>query len=153
MSQIQIRKATVEDLPELLAFEQGVVAAERPYDSRLKDGQVNYYDLAGLIASRESQVLVAEDAGALIATGHATLKKSVDHLAHERHAYLGLMYVEPGYRGRGLIHRIIDQLLAWARGEGVSDFYLDVDADNEPALRAYERYGFDRSLIEMKLSD
>ena len=33
---ITIRKATIEDLPVLLEFEQGVLRAERPMDRTLK---------------------------------------------------------------------------------------------------------------------
>ena len=153
MIETQIREATAADLPELLVFEQGVVEAERPYESRLKTDSVHYYDLAELIAQRESLVLVAENAGRLVGTGHTTLKRSLDQFEHERHAYLGLMYVEPSYRGQGIIQRIIEELLTWARGEGITDFFLDVYADNEPAVRAYEKFGFRRNMIEMNLRD
>ena len=63
------------------------------------------------------------------------------------------MYVAPEYRGQGIIQAIISQLLEWSRSQGVSDFYLDVYADNESAVRAYEKFGFEASVIEMKLHD
>jgi GNAT superfamily N-acetyltransferase len=151
--EIQIREAAAADLPALLAFEQGVVEAERPYNSRLKTDSVHYYDIAELIAKSESHVLVAENAGQLVGTGHATLKRSLDYLVHDRHAYLGLMYVEPSYRGQGIVQRIIEELLAWARGQGVTDFFLDVYAENQPAVRAYEKFGFRANMLEMKLRD
>ncbi len=150
---IKIRAATPDDLPTILAFEQGVVEAERPYNRTIKDGTVHYYDMAALIAADESLVLVAEVGGEVTGTGHATLKRSVDYFVHDRHAYLGLMYVEPKLRGQGIIQEIIRELMAWARGEGVTDFYLEVYADNESAVRAYENFGFQRNMIEMTLHD
>lgn len=153
MNQIQIREATAADLPELLAFEQGVVAAERPYNDSIKSGTVHYYDIAGLIDSDESLVLVAEDGGRLIGSGYASLKDSKAEFEHDRHAWLGFMFIEPNYRGQGLIQRIIGQLLTWARAAGVTDYYLDVYAENEAAVRAYEKSGFCRSLLQMKISD
>jgi len=36
MNQITIRKATFDDLATLFLFEQGVIEAERPFDSTLK---------------------------------------------------------------------------------------------------------------------
>jgi GNAT superfamily N-acetyltransferase len=153
VSQIQIREATTADIAQLLVFEQGVVAAERPFNDRIKDGPVHYYDIAGLISSDESFLLVAEDGGRLIGTGHASLKDSKDEYEHDRHAYLGLMFIEPRYRGQGIIQQIIERLLIWARENGTTDFYLDVYAENEAAVRAYEKFGFRRSLLEMKISD
>jgi GNAT superfamily N-acetyltransferase len=153
VNQTRIRRALATDLPELLAFEQGVVEAERPYNSKIKPGSVQYYDIAKLIAHKDSLVLVAENAGKLIATGHTTLKKSSDEFVHERQAYLGLMYVEPTHRGQGLIQQIIEELLAWARSQGITDFFLDVYAGNQPALQAYEKFGFRPYMIEMKLRD
>ena len=153
MSQIKIREATVADLPDLLAFEQNIVAAERPYNDRIKGGVVHYYDIAGLIDSDESLVLVADDGGRLIGTGYARLKDSKDEFEHDRHAYLGMMFIEPNYRGQGLIQRLIEQLLTWAREAGVRDYYLDVYAENEAAVRAYEKFGFRGNLLEMKISD
>jgi GNAT superfamily N-acetyltransferase len=153
VSQIKIRKAVTADLPALLAFEQGVVEAERPFNSRIRAGSVHYYDIAELIADSESLVMVAEKSDRLIATGHTTLKQSSDNYVYERHAYLGLMYVEPAFRGQGLIQGILDELLAWARGQGIKDFILEVYAENEPAVRAYEKYGFRPNMLEMKLRD
>ena len=148
-----MREATPADLPTLLAFEQGVVASERPYNEKLKHESVHYYDIAALIASPESMVLIAQDGAQLVGAGQTTLKSSLDYYEHDRHAYLGLMFVEPSHRGQGLIQRIIDELLIWARQKGVHDFYLDVYAENESAVRAYEKFGFRGSLLEMKLSD
>ena len=100
---IKIRVATARDVDTILKFEQGVVAAERPFNDKLKSGEVHYYDVAALVADDSSMLLVAEDAEELIATGHASIKRSLDYLEHDYHAYLGLMYVDPAYRGRGII--------------------------------------------------
>jgi GNAT superfamily N-acetyltransferase len=153
VNQIQIREATAADLPQLRVFEQNVVAAERPFNDRIKSGTVHYYDIAAMIDSDESLVLVAADGGRLIGSGYASLQESKAEFAHDRHAWLGFMFIEPNYRGQGLIQQIIGQLLAWAREAGVRDHYLDVYAENEAAVRAYEKFGFQRNLLEMKISD
>ncbi len=150
---LTIRQATSADLPTLLEFEQGVVIAERPFNSKIKDGTVHYYDLAALLVSDLSMVLVAEVDGVVIGCGHATIKESDHFLAHEHDSYLGLMYVEPEYRGQGVVQQIMRNLLDWSRGRGVHDFYLDVYADNDAAVRAYEKFGFKSSQIEMKMHD
>jgi GNAT superfamily N-acetyltransferase len=153
VNQIHIREATAADLPALLAFEQGIVKSERPFNNKIKDRSVHYYDIAKLLASDESLVLVAEDEDQLVGTGLAILRTSLVYYQHDRHAYLGLMFVEPSHRGQGVIQQVMERLLSWARAEGISDFYLDVYAENEPAVRAYEKFGFKGNLLEMKLSD
>lgn len=153
MSQITYRPAVASDLATMLAFEQGVVAAERPFNDTVKPGTVHYYDVAALLASDASLVLLAEVDGRAVGTGHATDKDSLEYLKHDRHAYLGLMYVDPEYRGQGIIREIIAALIEWARERGLADYYLDVYTGNEPAIQAYQKFGFRKSLIEMKLHD
>ena len=150
---IEIRPAVADDIESILTFEQGVVAAERPFNDKLKTGEVHYYDVAALVGSDSSQVLVAEVSGRLVGTGHASIKDSLEYLTHEQHACLGLMYVDPEFRGRGIIQSIIADLMQWARTMGVSDFYLDVYAGNQSAVKAYEKFGFEPNLIEMKMHD
>jgi GNAT superfamily N-acetyltransferase len=62
------------------------------------------------------------------------------------------MYVDESYRGLGLNQRIMDKLIAWGREQGLCDFYLDVYAGNQSAIKAYEKSGFKPSMIEMKLT-
>lgn len=153
MNQVTIREASEEDLPTLRRMEQSVVEAERPFNAMLREGPAAYYDIDALIASEQSMVLVADHLGKVIASGYATLKGSLPYLIHDRHAYLGFMYVDPDFRGQGIIQQIIGELMDWSRTRGVSDFYLEVYADNAAAIKAYEKYGFRRNLIEMKLCE
>src|SRR5688572_5214119 len=99
---IIIREARESDIDQLYIFEQGVIAAERPLDPTLKQGNIHYYDLPKLIQSDDSQLVVAEVDGKLIASGYARIKKSEAFLQHEHHAYLGFMFVVEEYRGQGI---------------------------------------------------
>ncbi len=47
-----------------------------------------------------------------------------------------------GARGRGHATRVCAALLAWARGQGARTAYLQVSADNAPAVALYRRFGF-----------
>ena len=146
-----LRAAALDDLPQLYAFEQGIVAAERPFDPTLRPGEIHYYDLGALVADPDACVLVMEHAGRLVACGFARLRESKPYLDHARHAYLGFMYVVPELRGRGLNRRILDGLVTWARERGLHEVQLDVYAENRAALRAYEKSGFTANLVEMRL--
>ena len=148
---MQFRQATLSDVNVLLALEQAVVDAERPFNSAIKAQGARYYDIPDLITDDDSYLLVAEDNGAIVATGYVQIRQSKPSLEHNVHGYLGFMYVAPAYRGMGLNKQIIDTLIAWAESKQVFDFYLDVYADNRAAINAYEKVGFQPSILEMKL--
>ncbi len=148
---IKIRTATIEDLSSLLRFEQEIVTAERPFDPTLRPGVINYYDLAELVRSERAEVVVAEINGRLVASGSAIIKKAKPYLDHALYAYLGFMYTDPDFRGRGLNKRIIQELQQWAAKEGLTEIRLTVYEENAGAIRAYEKTGFKKHLVEMRL--
>ncbi|KAB5486534.1 GNAT family N-acetyltransferase [Flagellimonas hadalis] len=148
---IGIRQATKEDLPTLLQFEQEIVKVERPFDITIKEGHVSYYDLAQMVQDPEAHVVVAEIDGKLVASGYAIPKKARHYLDHEWYAYLGFMYTDPEYRGLGINAKIVDELKQWSIQKGFKEIRLTVYSDNLPAIRAYEKVGFKKHIIEMRL--
>ena len=149
---VVIRAAVPEDLPVLLAFEQGVIEAERPMDATLRQGPLRYYDLEALIQDPESRVVVAELGGKVVASGFGLVKEARHYLDHDRYAYLGFMYTDPGSRGMGINAQIVGALKGWALDRGLKEIRLTVYADNLPAIRAYEKVGFKKHLLEMRLA-
>ena len=147
-----IRTATLDDLPVLKQFEQGIIAAERPYDSLLRPDPISYYDLADLIAAEDAVVMVAEVDGAIAASGYAKRRASRPYTEPAFHAFLGFMFVLPEHRGRGLNGKLLDALLEWSREHGLTEIRLTVYPGNEPAVRAYEKAGFSPYLVEMRRS-
>ena len=147
-----VRKATLDDLPVLLEFEQGLIRAERPMDPTIKDGKISYYDIGEFIRSEDSDVYIVEREGEILASGYARIKPDRHYLKHERMGYLGFMFVPEEHRGQGLNKLIMDRLIEWCKNRGLSEIRLDVYQTNEPALRAYEKAGFKRHLITMRLN-
>ncbi len=141
----------MEDLPVLLDFEQEIIKAERPFDVTIREDPVSYYDLRQMVQNPESQVVVAEANGKLVASGYAIPKKARHYLDHEWYAYLGFMYTDPEYRGLGINAKIVDELKQWAIQNGFKEIRLTVYSDNLPAIRAYEKVGFKKHIIEMRL--
>ncbi|WP_422361376.1 GNAT family N-acetyltransferase [Reichenbachiella sp.] len=151
MSSISIRPATQEDLPILHEFEQGIITAERPFDPTLKPDPINYYDLKALVESDRASVIVAEDQGQLVASGYANIVEAKDFYKHTRYAYLGFMFVKPDYRGKGIITQILDELKSWSKAKGINEIRLEVYSENDPAVRAYEKAGFKKHMVEMRM--
>ncbi|MFO7544430.1 MAG: GNAT family N-acetyltransferase [Trueperaceae bacterium] len=87
-----------------------------------------------------------DDVGRLV--GMVGLRRE-DH-AKERHkATLWGMYVTPGARGRGVARALVQDLLERAAAmQGLRQVNLGVAADNEPARRLYEAFGFETFGLE-----
>lgn len=151
MQKITIRKARPDDLETLLQFEQGVIAAERPFDETLKEGRIHYYDLKAMIKSPTVEVVVAELDNEPVGSGYARIEEAKPYNKHAQHAYLGFMYVLPQHRGRGINAEIINALKTWAASKGLTELRLDVYDQNAPAIKAYERVGFKKHLVNMRL--
>jgi GNAT superfamily N-acetyltransferase len=151
MKQITIRKARLDDLEILRRFEQGVIAAERPFDSTLKNGHIHYYDLEKMILASHIEILVAEAGSEIIGSGYARIENAKPYLQHSQHAYLGFMYVLPDHRGKGVNKKIIEALKQWSISQNVSEMRLDVYYPNLSAIQAYEKAGFTPHMIEMRM--
>ncbi len=152
MEKFTCRKATIDDLETLLGFEQGIIVAERPFDPTIKADPVNYYDLKGYILSEDIEVVVVETKGIVIGSGYALIKQARPYLDHKEYAYLGFMYTHPDYRGQGVNQLIIAALKNWASAKGMAEIRLTVYDDNVPAIKAYEKVGFKKHIIEMRLN-
>ena len=148
---VNVRPATQDDLQILLEFEQAIIDAERLFDDTIRDGfDVNYYDLEGLIASPEAEVVVAELDSEIIGSGFAKIEASESYLKHDQHSYLGFMYVIPKHRGKGVNGKIVEALEAWSVSRGVNEMKLEVYADNITARKAYEKSGYNSLILTMR---
>jgi len=148
---ISIRKSQLSDLDKLLEFEQGVIASERPFDASLKESHITYYNLEKLITNENAQLVVVEHEGELIASGYAVLKKSEPFEKHDYFSYLGFMFVDPRYRRKGINKKIIDSLIDWSKSKGIVEIRLDVFDQNHSAVLAYEKLGFNKTSVKMRM--
>ena len=146
-----IRKAMLEDLPMLLEFEQLLIKTERPMDPTIKEGKISYYDIGAFIQQKDTEVLIVETNSKIVASGYAQIKVDRHYLKHDLQGYLGFMYVDEAHRGQGLNKLLIDALIQWCQDRKVDEIRLDVYQDNPSAIRAYEKAGFKKHLITMRL--
>jgi ribosomal protein S18 acetylase RimI-like enzyme len=150
-SEVLVRPADLKELDTLKQFEQGIVKAERPFDSTLKKGTISYYDLEALIKSPDAEVLVAVLDGEIIGSGYAQIKTALPYLDHSLYAHLGFMYVKPEYRRRGVNEKILEALKQWSIAKKLTEIRLDVYVENKLAQKAYEKVGFTPHMLLMRL--
>ena len=111
----------------------------------IKSGTISYYDIGAMIQDSESHVVVAEVEGKIVASGYAIPKRARHYLDHEWYAYLGFMYTDVAYRGRGINAQIVEELKQWSHAKGFQEIRLTVYNDNISAIKAYEKVGFKKT--------
>jgi GNAT superfamily N-acetyltransferase len=149
---VVVRPAEIDDLEELLEFEQGVIEAERPFDVTLKREPINYYDMKAMLEASHIRLVVAEIGDEIVGSGYARIEDSKPYLTHDRHSYMGFMFTVPEHRGKGVNQRIIEHLEQWSLSQGVMEMRLEVYVANASAIRAYEKIGFSGNILKMRKS-
>ena len=151
MEELLIRDSEHGDLKVLLAFEQEIIKAERPFDPTIRPDPVTYYDLKDYVSRNDVKVMVAEINGEIVASGYALKKEARPYLDHKAYAYLGYMYCKEDFRGMGIIQELIEALKQWAKSQGLLEVRLTVYNENTPAIKAYRKSGFQSHINEMRL--
>jgi len=104
-----------------------------------------------LILSDKAEVVVATYNSELIASGYVQIRNAKPYLNHELYAYLGFMYTHPDFRGKGINKKVVDTLVKWSKSKNIQEVRLTVYEENIGAIKAYEKVGFKKHLIEMRI--
>ncbi|MGJ0120163.1 GNAT family N-acetyltransferase [Williamsia sp. MIQD14] len=87
------------------------------------------------------------DAGEIVAIGRGAVTTDEPFDSATRGtAWNGItcLWTDPRLRGSGVGTAVVDRLLAWGRGPGAEQAYLQVESGNTAAIRLYRRLGFTR---------
>lgn len=104
-----------------------------------------------MISSPEVEVLVAEIDSRIVSSGYARIETAKPYLNHQNYAYLGFMFTHPDQRGKEINSKIIESLKSWCHSQNTTELRLDVYNDNIAAIKAYEKAGFKKHLINMRI--
>ena len=148
---VEIRRAIEAEIETLLVFEQEIIAVERPFDNTLKEGEIHYYDLIGLIRAKRAEVLVAVVNNEIVGSGYAKTLPAEPFQKYTEYAYLGFMYVKSEFRGQGINQKILNGLIDWAKNQNLTEIRLEVYDKNTRAKNSYLKAGFKPNLLEMRL--
>jgi len=140
---IHVRRAVPSDAGALVDLAESVGREEGRW-ILATDGWRSVGDERRFLRSVQSQsdaaVYVAEDEGRII--GRLSLARD-PHPASRHVADLGLM-VAADHRRRGVGKALLTEAVSWSRSIGIRKLELHVFPWNEPALRLYESFGFER---------
>lgn len=124
----RLRLRALADAPDAFGstYEAAAARPEQVWKSRLAelDGHLD-------------AALLAEVDGAPAGLAWGRIEPDAQHTAT-----VYQMWVAPEHRRSGAGRRLLDTVVAWAAGRGVTSVCLDVTIGNEPAERLYEAAGF-----------
>ena len=154
---IRIDAATTDDIPDLLASADALVAT----DAGLHDAAATNLGWAAetgmayctsLLADDDNLVLLARDGDEV--AGHLVGRLSGPGSVHAiRVADLESIHVYPGHRNRGAGGQLITAFLAWAAEKGAQRAAVTAYAANDGARRFYARHGFTVRSVTLDLAD
>jgi GNAT superfamily N-acetyltransferase len=96
----------------------------------------------------DAHVVVAEDDGRVVgmAVGHVHRPSS---FSNELAVELSSVFVHPTHRHRGVARALTEEVAGFARGRGVERLTLKTFAQNEEAIEAWRRMGFEPRTLQM----
>jgi putative acetyltransferase len=119
-----------DDVRALIAELNGALLALTP-------PEFSFHMTAEEMAQPDTTVLVARDDGAAVACG--ALRRHAQGVGEVKR-----MYTRPSHQGLGIGGRILTEIEALARREGLARLVLETGHRHEAAWRVYERGGFGR---------
>lgn len=142
---MDIRAVTEQDAPELRDYAAALFRENLPgifkRPEPTLDQELSY--IRSHLDQPNSTLLVAVDGGAIV--GLAGLEGGM--LDEERHAATLAISVAKSHRGRGIGTALVEALIAWAPGAGITRIQLWAWENNPGAIAMYERIGFVREGI------
>lgn len=161
--ELVIRKASAEDVVAMGEFYEDVCGYLQAH--------VNYPGWRkGIYPSQETAAEAVEEGSLYVAfkdgvivgsmilrhrpeTGYDTVNWKRE-LPYDKVLVIVTFAVHPDYSGQGIAGRMIEYAEELAGRQGIQSLRLDVVEDNIPAVRLYEKHGFEyMSIIDMGLED
>jgi phosphinothricin acetyltransferase len=142
---MQLRPATIEDLPGILAiYNESVLNGTATFDTEPRSPEKQAEWFARHKANHP--VLVAEELGEIL--GWASLSPWSDRCAYNTTVEVSV-YLAPEQRGKGLGFRLLHAVTEAGKAAGNHTILSRITSDNAASLRIHEKCGY-RTVGTMK---
>jgi GNAT superfamily N-acetyltransferase len=137
---VEVRRIRASEWPELRSLRlEALLDSPRSFGSthevEVRRPDRDWRERAAAGAAGEDQIAVAAVAdGGWVGMARGYLEGPVAHLI--------AVYVQPGWRRRGIGRKASEAVVAWARERGAGEVVLSVADWNQGARRVYEAIGF-----------
>ncbi len=147
---LKFRQAKREDLAEIVRMlaDDFLGATRERYENPLPESYVKAFE--EIDADKNNELIVAEKAGEVIGTLQITFTPSISFQGGKR-ATVESVRVDEKYRGQGIGKELMRWAINRAREENCFAMQLTSNAERTDAHRFYEKLGFTKSHLGMKL--
>lgn len=138
---MNIREATKNDCVHMDALLTKLIRYEARFDPNLSPEVVIEDNYAGQIAAEGCKAYVAKDHGIIVGYLYGFTYR-IPQVLLQPIAIVDALYVEEGYRGKGIAKDLFRKFQEFASGCGAASIELKVMSRNRDALRLYASLGF-----------
>ncbi len=122
---MQIRRMLLRDVPQAVLVERACFST--PWSEKVYTETIANENSIYLIAVDEETDRIIGTCGLMSILGEGDISN---------------VAVLEEYRGQGIAYRLMRELMELGRQENITQFILEVRASNDPAIRLYEKCGF-----------
>ena len=154
---IEIRKASVRDLDDILRLNLELFKKERRGYDKLLDMNWTYGEgkkyFQRRITRKNGFVVVAEHKGKFVGYLCGGISKMESYRIQKKHAELENMFIEKKFRGQGIGKKLAERFFDWCQENKVELVLVSASFGNSEAVHFYEKFGFKgySTVLEMKL--
>lgn len=147
----EFREATIDDLPHIVRMlaDDFLGSQREQYEDPLPESYVAAF--REIEADPNNHLIVAIEDGAVIGTLQLTFTPSISFRGGKR-ATVESVRIDERLRGQGIGRELMLWTIERARREGCIALQLTTHAERADAHRFYEKLGFKKSHLGMKLS-
>lgn len=144
---VRVRPAAAADGPGLFGAWQRAREHNASIDRRIVPVPISQpefvADFEQMLARKTSAAFVAETDGRLVGFISGGVEANQPDRLPQRHATIGYLYVDDGYRRRGIARALFEAVAGWAQQvDGVSHFEMTVITADEAAAAFWRSIGF-----------
>lgn len=124
---MEVRKATLADMPELLKVEEICFGIEKFSPETVK----------AFVVRDDAFVVIAEEGAEALGSAMCMFSRE------QGEGRVASVAVLPQFRNQGIGHRLLTECEKQFSGEALLRFSLEVDVENEPAISLYTTKGYE----------
>lgn len=145
---MKIRKATKRDFPELveLSYQLFLETNEKhggQFDISKDFHKLEIKEFEKETRKRKAVFFLAEKDNEIIGMIYGQIQKLESFMFKERYrGHVGILYVKPGYRSKGIGTALFRELKKWFKKRGIKFLDISMMVKNTGAKKLYRQLGF-----------
>lgn len=147
MTGLSVRRATIDDLDTVVALRIALLREypEHPVYGRLRpDAALRAHAIfAAQLDSDNEVVFLADAGGTTVGLLRCVETVSSPLLEPDRYCYISSVYVDPGWRRRGVLRSLFVSAQDWCRRRGLTEMRLHNVGSRTGSAAAWDALGFE----------